>query len=59
MRFFTQFKWYRKLLGGTWYLIWKEDRNFHEFGHQIHVKVYYWTRKKPIKLFKIITIESY
>lgn len=46
MRLFTQFKWYRKLLGGTWYLIWKEDRNIHEFGHQIHVKVYYWTRKK-------------
>lgn len=46
----TQWKWYRKLKGGKWYLI----------GMDVWFTAYIWERDEPISPFiKIIKIEDY
>jgi hypothetical protein len=39
----SDYKWYRKLLGGHWYYLRPYD-NLYSFTH-----MRYWTRRKPLK----------
>jgi hypothetical protein len=49
-----EFKWYRKLIGGTWYQVYDFNSDLGIAGDTIH-----WTHKNPDHKVEILKVEKY
>lgn len=57
--FLTNFKIYRKIVGGNWYFISKTNQELSEFGYYVKVLEYSWTQEKPVNIQDILLTENY